>query len=217
MQARGLVSLAIAVAGVTVSHAALYSWVSWNAPSGGTVTGTIATSVGNVGVTVTGPFFQVLTSYPSWTPATSWKDGSIVDNAPNNTSIVGINSVGTYSVTFDRPVVDLAFSVWSVGRGGLPVTYSFDKSLSFVAGGPSAEYGGGSITTGASSLTGTEGNGTVLFAGPLTSLGFTTSPAEHWHGFNLGLKNAQPVPEPMTLILGAGALAAGIRRRRRRA
>ncbi|MCO5297101.1 MAG: hypothetical protein M9921_09615 [Fimbriimonadaceae bacterium] len=211
---RPLLIAALAL-GTTSAFAAPYSWVNWTSWTNGvTASGTISTSNGLVGVTVTGGFTDLLTNYPAWTPTTSWADGSIVDNAPDNTSIVKLISPTTITVTFDRAVSDLAFAVWSVGQNGNAVTYSFDHNLSLVTGGPSTEYGGQTITTTATTLTGEEGNGTVLFAGPLTSLTFTTNPAENWHGFNLGLKTAQPVPEPFTMVLGAAALAVGANRRR---
>jgi len=215
MKARYLtLGVALGVLGAT-AHADVYSWVQWNSPVGNTVTGSISTSNGPVGVTVTGPFFQVLTNYPSWTPTTSYADGTIIDNAPDNTSIVQILTTGSFNVSFNTTVKDLAFSVWSVGQGGLPVTYAFDKNLTFVVGGPGAEFGGGSITTTATTLTGVEGNGSVLFEDSLSVLNFEVQNAENWHGFNLGLKYEQPVPEPATMATLALGAAALLRRRRR--
>lgn len=209
--------LASAVLIVPAAHAFAdpFSWVNWTSVSGTTATGTILTTNGNIGVTLNGPFATVLTGYPSWTPATSYADGSIIDNAPDNGSLVKINSVGDYTLTFDQAVDNLAFSVWSVGQGGNAVSYTFDHNLSFVAGDPGAEYAGQSITTTANTLTGEEGNGTVLFSGPLTSLSWHVDPAEDYHGFTIGLKNAQPVPEPASMaILGIG-VGALLRRRRK--
>lgn len=215
MKIRRPLLIATLALGASSAFAAPYSWVNWSSWTNGvTASGTINTSNGPVGVTVTGAFVELRTNYPTWTPVTSWKDGSIIDNAQDNSSIVRLINPVTITVSFDRAVSDLAFSVWSVGQAGNAVTYSFDHTLSYVAGGPSAEYGGQSITTTATTLTGEEGNGTVLFRGPLTSLTFSTNPAENWHGFNLGLKTAQPVPEPFTMVLGVAALAVGATRRR---
>lgn len=217
MKGRTLLSLAALAVGGSLASAAPYSWVNWTSWTNGvSATGTISTSNGLVGVTVTGAFNAILTNYPSWTPTATWADGTVVDNAPNNTSLVKLISATSLNITFDRAVTDLAFSVWSVGQSGNAVTYSFDQNLTFVSGGASSEYGGGSISTGANSLTGAEGNGTVLFSGPITQLNLATNPAENYHGFNLGLKTAQPVPEPVTMVLGVAALAVGARRRRSR-
>lgn len=214
MKARRMTLLAVlAIAGVQ-ANADVYSWVVWDTPGAGVVTGTINSSNGPVGVTVTGPFVSVLTNYPSYNPASTWADGVLVDNAPDNTSIVRIIDPSTFKIEFDTSVKDLAFTVWSVGQGGNTVTYSFDQNLTFVAGGPSVEFGGISITTTATTLSGTEGSGTVLFEDTFSQLNFSTDPAENWHGFNLGLKYEQPVPEPATFAgLALGALA--LRRRRK--
>ncbi len=197
------------------AFAAPYSWVTWNAPQGQTVTGTIPIDGGTVGVTLTGPFESVVQNYPSWNPATTWADGSIIDNAPDVHNIVQIQTTGDFTLTFSQQVSDLAFSVWSLGGGSEVVTYAFDHDLSFIAGGPSAEFGGTSITTTANSLSGAEANGTVLFAGPLTSLSWNVDKPENWHGFSLGLQSAQPAPEPLSIVALSLGLAALARKRRR--
>ena len=189
-----------------------YSWVTWTGVVGNQAFGTINTVGGSVGVTLTGPFASVDSNYPSWTPAATWADGLMVDNAPDVHNIVHIDTTGSFSLTFSQSVNNLAFSVWSVGQHGLPVTYSFDHNLQFVAGGASAEYGGQSITTTANTLTGEEGNGTVLFGDSVSTLNFDVQNNENWHGFTVGLPTA--VPEPASMVaLGIGAIAS-IRRRR---
>jgi hypothetical protein len=191
-----------------------FSWVQWNAPSGNVVTGSIATSNGPVGVTLTGNFDSILTNYPSWTPASSFADGVIIDNAPDNTSLVKVIGPTAFTLTFDSVVENLAFSVWSVGQNNQAITYTFDQDLTFVAGGPGTEFGGQSITTTTNTLTGIEGNGTVLFANPMTSMIFSTDPSENYHGFNIGLQTAQAVPEPFTMV-GIGIAALALRKRKK--
>ena len=203
-----ILTLGVLALVATSAFADPYSWVQWNAPSGNVVTGSIATSNGPVGVTLTGNFDSVLTNYPTWTPASSYADGVIIDNAPDNTSLVKVIGPTAFTLAFDTVVENLAFSVWSVGQPNQAITYTFDHDLSLVAGGPGTEFGGQSITTTTNTLTGIEGNGTVLFADAMTSLVFSTDPAENYHGFNIGLQTAQAVPEPFTMAgLGIAALA----------
>lgn len=192
-----------------------YSWVNWTSFSGTTALGTISTVGGPVNVQLDGPFNTILTNYPSWTPAATYADGTIIDNAPDNTSLVKINGTGHYTLTFSQSVDNLAFSAWSIGQGGQSVTYAFDQNLTFISGGAGSEYGGQAITTTANSFTGEEGNGTVLFGGPFTQLSWDVQGVEDYHGFNIGLKSTQAVPEPASMLaLGAGAVAL-IRRRRK--
>ncbi len=204
----------MALCSVGIASAVTYDWVDWTNISAGVAAGNFNTTPGPITVNLTGPFTTIYTNYPSWTPASSYADGSIVSNSPDNTSLVRVDGTGTFSLQFSQPIYNLAFSVWSVGNGSQPVTYTFDHPLVFNAGGPGAEYGGQSITTGPFSLNGVEGNGTVLFPGPLTSLVFSVDQPEGYHGFNFGVP-ANPVPEPSTILaLGAG-LALVIRRRRK--
>lgn len=216
-----LVAMAVASLLTSFAQAAPFSWINWTSFSGSTASGVISTSNGNTNVTLTGPFTSVYSSYPSWTPLTTWKDGSVIDNAPYEGQttaehqIVRIDNSGSFNLSFDIPVDHLAFAVWSVG-GGNTVTYTFDQDLSLISGGPSAEYGGGSITVGSNWLQGHEGNGTVMFDGPFNSLSWTIDNPESWHGFSIGLATQQSVPEPTTMAALAAGAALLARRRRHR-
>lgn len=215
------VALALALGAVaSMAHADPYSWINWTGSTSSSADGVITTSNGPTAVHLSGPVNNLFSGYPSWTPVTSYRDGVIIDNAPyegqsaGDHQILQILSTGTYSLTFDKPVDHLAFSVWSLGQGGTPVRYTFDQNLSFVAGGPGAEFGGQSITTGANWLEGVEGNGTVVFDGPFSTLNWTINNPENWHGFSIGLKTAQSVPEPATMaILGLGGVLVARRRK----
>jgi len=192
-----------------------FSWITWDSFAGTTAFGTINTTGGPVGVQLDGPFNTILSGYPSWTPASTYADGVIVDNSPDNESLVKINTLGHFTLSFSQQVDNLAFSVWSAGQSGQPVTYAFDQNLSFVSGGPGLEYGGTSITNTSNTVTGVEGNGTVLFGGSFSSLSFDVLDVENYHGFTIGLKSAQAVPEPASMaVIGLGVLALARRRRK---
>ena len=119
-----------------------------------------------------------------------------------------IDGTGLVTLTFDRPVSDLAFSVWSLGQPNDQVQYTFDQSLGIIAGGPNTPYGGSSIyATGANSFAGQEGNGTALFRETFTSLSFVVDRPESYHNFTLGLPEATPEPASLAVVgLGVAAL-----------
>jgi hypothetical protein len=169
---------------------------------------------------------------PSWEPLSSFIGGD-VDNAPSETTgfiaIFGqTDSLNT--VTFATPVANPVMAFWSLGASGgtntgqgrncllpnLPgCTARFDFSasepFSIESGGPSTEYGGGSVFTLSSypyTLFGTEGNGVIQFRGTFSSLSWTNPDYEAYTGFTVGVPvSPSPVPEPSTFTsLGIGLI-----------
>ena len=196
MSLRSALLLSLAAA-ASVAAAAPYSFVTWDktTQTATSIHGSIPTDLGPIGVDVVGDFDDILTNYPSWDPATSFA-GGVVDNAPDTDMLVKISHAGHFAVSFSQEVHDAAVSMWSVGQGNVPVTYSFDRAIDLVAGGPSAEYGGSSLVQSGNAVTGAEGNGTVTLGGSMTGFGIDVIHDENYHGFTIGLQHAQAVPEP---------------------
>jgi hypothetical protein len=219
-------ALAVCMGSTLPACADAIAWTNWTSVtpgSPGTGTGTI----GSINVTYSGQTSALLHNYPSWTPTTTFS-GGIVGNAPpaaNNSIQIEGGVAYTESITFSSPVVDPIFAIWSLGQPGLSASFNFTPSEPFniVAGGPSAEYGGSSITAVGNSIFGSEGNGIVQFMGTFSTITFTTPSFENYYAFTVGedaTLTGGTVPEPGTLsLLGLGlsslplALRALLRRR----
>lgn len=196
-------------------------WLTLNAPAG-TASGTMG------GVTVNyvgGPLSAAYTDCTTWPAADRWHirnpdDKPWTSGTVSNRPIcdqMAISEAITATVTFSSPVSNLYMAMLSVGRGGTPVTYTFNQSFVVDSWGRGA-YGidriGPGIVTG-NSFTGEEFHGVLRFTSPVTTLTFTTNVPEHWQGFTFG---AAPVPEPASAsltLVGAALLGAGALSRRR--
>lgn len=188
-------------------------WNTWTSASSGSLTAgssTVAVAF------ATSNFHTNVANYPSWSPASTFADGALVDNGPAQSNgimqlIGGTASLNT--LTFSTPVVDPVFAIWSLGRPGLEASFDFVGIVPlFVAGGPSAEYGGSAITVSGNTVNGQEGNGTIRFNGTFSSIQWTNPVSEFWYGFDVGIADVgtpTPVPEPGQLflfVLGLGLL-----------
>jgi hypothetical protein len=196
-------------------------WNSWTSNSGGSMT------VGATPVTVsfaTSNDHADVPNYPSWTPATSWADGVVVNNAPVRANGIMQLDGGTSALntlTFSTPVENPVIAIWSLGQPGLTASFVFNATPVLIAGGPSAEYGGSSISVSGNTVLGNEGNGTVEFVGTYSSITWTNPQFEFWYGFDVGspAPAAAAAPEPASLtLLAIGAVSIfgyGWRRRKR--
>jgi hypothetical protein len=196
------------------ASAVTIDWVDWTTATVGTTTGTAQGTAPSNGVTVsyTGQVFSTTTtngSFPSYGPAGTFSGGT-VSNAPSPHDIIGLTggtSTGTNTITFSTAVVNPVMAIWSLGQGGVPATFVFSASepFSIQSGGPSAEFGGSTITQAANVVSGVEGNGTIQFAGTFTSLTWTNPVFENWYGFTLGIAGTgggtPSVPEPSSWLL----------------
>jgi len=211
----------------SVTQAGSIDWNAWTSATGGTI---VPDSLGvTFAIAGTGSVDNLVSSYPSYTPTTTYADGTVVNNAPVSADGIiqlagGNTNVNT--VTFSKPVVNPVMAIWSLGSGGASAQFDFiNATPGLVSGGPSAEYGGKSITISGNDVFGAEGNGTVQFIGTFSSLSWTNPAYEFWYGFDVGIAGvgssggSSGVPEPSTLALFSIALlpfAAGLWRRSRR-
>lgn len=197
------------------------TWVNWawiNLGNPGSASGMI----GGIGVSYSGQSFSG--GNVTWLPNGSWTGGT-VGNGPSINSFIGLTGgPGTYTetITFSSPVTNPVLAIWSLGQVGISAEFLFNSSEPFTieAGGPSAQYGGGSLYTGGSCPTdavcGAEGNGTIQFDGTFSSITWTNPAYEDWYAFDIGVRDPpSPTPEPATLLLlGTGILGiAGVSRR----
>jgi hypothetical protein len=144
-----------------------------------------------------------------------------VANAPpqsfHSVALTGGTSA-TNTLTFSSPVTDPALAIWSLGAAGNPASFNFTASEPFTleAGGPSAEYGGSSITVSGNNVLGTEGNGVIQFSGTFSTLTWTNPTFEDFFAFTVGSVTSSPTPEPAALgFIGIGLCALAYLRRTR--
>lgn len=163
--------------------------------------------VGNQNITVSyssADYHDVILGAPTWSPASTWADGTIISNGltPNNNIMQifgGTSTVNTLS--FSQPVVDPVLAIWSLGsvvQGSASFVFTGLNPLNIV-GGPSAEYGGSPLTLSGVTVSGIEGNGSIQFLGTYSSISWTNPQFEDYYGFNVGVVDV--VPEPSALLL----------------
>jgi hypothetical protein len=209
--ASAAVALAVFIGGS--AHASTIDWATWSSSSSNALTGGTATGTTAAGVTInyTGEVESLVANYPSWNPAATWADGTIISNAPPNSGgiikLFGGPGTGTDTITFSQAVLNPVIAIWSLGQNGDPTTFNFNTLFTVVAGGPSAEYGGSTVTPPSGTIVvGSEGNGSLLFAGAISSISWTNPSFENWYGFTVGVS---AVPEPGTwamMILGLAGI-----------
>ncbi|MBL8887153.1 MAG: hypothetical protein JNK16_10865, partial [Phycisphaerales bacterium] len=187
------------LSGVAVSSGALAKpadWAVWTNSTGapsGTVTGTLASELGPVGVTYTGEiFFSQINNLGTYfySPSTPFIS-STVPNQPPRADIIALqggSSMGVHTLQFSPPVDDPVMAIVSLGQPGVVVTYDFDVPFTILSFGPGYWGGPGTLNNvGGRRLTGTEGHGTIRFIGRVSSISWTIPNPETWHGFTVGL------------------------------
>lgn len=210
-----LVAAAAALATIPASASAAITWTDWTSGSSTSATGTVngvsvtvTTTANGIGFVDTGGG----TDFWNGTGNSSW-DGSVAP--PPNSEIVALNAGGLKTITFSSAVstVYLALNSWN---GQNLVTFNtaftpigFNGGCGFWGCGLPQNVTATSFT---SASYGNEIHGILRFDGPITSLSFTDTNDEFWHGIQVGLT---AVPEPSTwamLILGFGLVGGAMRR-----
>lgn len=214
--------LLAAAGGLMIGSAAAgpVGWTDWtsigsNSASGtmGGVTVSVSSTTAMNGVSQTGCGTNYWTEPNAADPAYT---GGTVSNAPTNCEQVGLNSANTVTVTFSTAIDTLYMALLSVGQPRYTVTYDFDRA--FVIDSEGAGYWGNDVTDGVmgagDTLAMQEFHGVLRFTSPVSSLTFSTAPAEYWHAFTFGTGELS-VPEPGTLaLLGLGLVGIAAMRRR---
>ena len=213
----GAAALVAALISATPASAVPIYWTQWTSstvgyPAGGAATGTIGALGIDVGYSGEVDAPRGDGAYPSWLPATTYS-GGMVDNPPLTSDgyiiLTGGNAV-VDTVVFSNPVVDPVMAIWSLGNvvGDASFVFQTSQPITIESGGPSAEYGGTSISQSGNTIYGQESNGTIEFHGTFTQISWTNT-VELTQGYAFEIGAPVTVPEPTTLammLVGFGLL-----------
>lgn len=195
-------------------------WADWTSADATSAAGTI----GGIGVSFSGninPPAQTAGGVNFWAVNPGIYTAPGLDNGPPDSDIIrltGGTGTGLQTIMFSAPVENPVMAIMSLGQPSVQVQYDFvDAPFDIRNSGPGF-FGGGVLNELAGDiLQGFEGHGLIQFIGAFTSISFNMPFPEFWHGFQIGVPGAAPVPEPGTLaLLGLGLAGLGLVRRRRR-
>ncbi len=208
--AAALLVPAIAMADTTPT----VSWTNWNSNT----TGTVTQNATNVTVTYTGTNLGVTHDASIYDVPSSFLSAEVNTTPGTNGTVQMAGGTGSTVNTFhfSAPVVNPYIAVFSVGQGGVPVSFNFDQNFTLLSQG-AGHWAGGTLVASGNSLVGREGNGVIKFTGTFTDITFTTPNYEWYYGATIGVAAVGAVPEPGTyamLLAGLGLMGAIARRRK---
>jgi hypothetical protein len=199
------------------------SWTSWTSSTSGSFT----QDSNVINVTYTGNTFGVDYGPHFYNVPASFTNSEVTNTPGTNGTLLmtgGTSQINGFH--FSQEVVDPLISLFSVGQGGVPVSFNFlnDVTFSILSEG-AGNWGGGLLTQNGASITGWEGNGLLKFHGTYTDILFTTPNYEFYYGATVGALadiaipptsiSPTSIPEPATyaLILTGLAMVGWSRRR----
>jgi len=207
----------IALCASIPARADTIDWTTWGAAAPGTPGSAFGATSGGLGVSYSGDLQSLVANYPSWTPTTSYTGGTIGNAPPQSGGILQLfgGNTDVNTIFFSHAVVNPVLAIWSLGQTGIDAQFDFvNAPFTIEAGGPSAEYGGQSITSSGDTVYGLEGNGVIQFTGTYSSISWSNPVFENWYGFTVG-NDLSAVPEPATwamMLIGFGAVGFAMRR-----
>jgi hypothetical protein len=216
-----LAATVVAITVVMPSHAIQVIWADWQSATTTTATGSLATST-PISISFSSPsgfgFVQTGSGTNFWTepnPASRPYTGGVVANAPPAAELVALSTAGPKTITFGQPISGLYLAIISWNGNAA----QFNQPFQIISSGQ-GYWGSGTITLGANNtFVGTgEPHGILYFPGTFSSLTFSDTSNEFWHGLSVGVEGLAPVvPEPSTGAMFAIALglAAALTARRR--
>lgn len=141
-------------------------------------------------------------SYNAYTGVPNMPPESDIIQLRGSAQTPTLNTLG-----FSQAVTDPIMLILSLGQGSIAVEYDFDRPFTILSSG-NGHWGGnpaGSLTAQPGEVVrGLEGHGAIQFHGTFTTISWTASPYENWHGFTVGL-----VPEPGAAVAVTALLLAG--------
>jgi len=185
------------------------SWTGWTSAVigiAGSATGTIQTDRGkNVVVSYKGDvaFAQLGSGINYWTEGVPkpYTGNSTIENAPSAANMIALSHPGiTNTITFSRPVRNPIMAIVSLGAPWQSISYNFNSQFKILGKGQ-GYWGDGTYSILGNTLTGTELHGVIQFQGLISSIIWTVSYNEWWHGFTIGLPSNQTTLAPSLMLL----------------